>query len=286
MTRILSLCLIGLLLSACTFTIQPETGSGTIPPLPVESDLVESELAGIYKAFTPAASSPGIEMTLTLAADGSASWKWDYLEPDSVRTELGTWTVEEDGTVSLRFVEQQVGDEVQIYEAPTEVTLTEQADGTLQQLPETPEAIGIRFYPFTLLATGELAPNYVGDAVNAEIEAGNWAGWYKAFMPAASSPGIDSTLLLAFDQSVRWTSDYLDGESPIVEVGTWEANDDGTVTVTITGREDEAADTPQTITFALEDDLLTAVEYDEGVYGSAGLQFYSLYGLALAAMPE
>ncbi len=281
MKHILSLLLITLLLSACTLTVQPEASNGTIPPAAPATDLAE-----VYKSFSPAASSPGIEMTLTLAADGSASWKWDYLEPDGVRTELGTWTTDESGAVALRFVEQQVGDEVQIYEAPTEVTLTQQPDGTLAETPATPEAIGLVFYPFTALATGELQPAYAGDAVRAEIEAGNWSGWYKAFQPAASSPGIDSTLLLAFDQSVRWTSDYLNGESPIVEVGTWEANEDGTVTVTLTGREDAEAGEPQTIIFALEGNLLTAVEYDEAIYGSAGLEFYNFHGLALATMTE
>lgn len=278
MKRYLSLLLTVLLLSACTFTIQPESSGGTAPS-------AASDLIGVYKAFLPAASSPGIEMTLTLGADGGASWKWDYLEPDGVRTELGTWTVDGVDTVQLSFSEQQVGDDVQTYETPTEVTLTQQADGTMLQAPETAEAIGLVFYPFAALATGDLDPAYDGAAVSAASADGNWAGWYKAFQPAASSPGIDSTLLLAADNSVSWSNDYLNGEPPIVEVGSWEANVDGTVAVTITEREGEEADTPQTIVFALEDNLLTATEYDEATYGSAGLRFYSFYGLAVATMP-
>lgn len=275
MTRILGLLLVAWLAAACTLTIQPE--GGAIPP-------AAGDLAGVYKAFSPAASSPGIEMTLTLAADGSASWKWDYLEPDGVRSERGVWTSDGAGAVQLRFHEQQVGDAVQTYEAPNEVTLTRQPDGALQQMPATAEAIGLVFYPFSALATGALAPAYDAAAVAAAVEAGNWAGWYKAFRPAASSPGIDSSLLLAFDQSVRWVQDSLNEEPPLVEVGAWQANADGTVTVTITGREGGAAAAPQTIVFALEEGLLTAVDYDEARYGSAGLAFYSVYGLAVATI--
>jgi hypothetical protein len=49
------------------------------------------------------------------------------------------------------------------------------------------------------------------------------------------------------------------------------ANDDGTATITLTGQADRAYDEPELIRFALEDDGLVAVEYDESLYGEEGL---------------
>ncbi len=52
------------------------------------------------------------------------------------------------------------------------------------------------------------------------------AGIYKVMLPGASSPGLDITLYLNFDHTVRQISDYLNGEAPIVEVGMWQAHAD------------------------------------------------------------
>ncbi len=105
------------------------------------------------------------------------------------------------------------------------------------------------------------------------VEQTAFAGTYKAMLPAASSPGRDITLNLKPDGSVELSTDYLNGEAPIVEIGTWQDDNDGTATVTLTGRPGgQAYDTPNVITFRLVKGELIAVVYDINLYGSEGLR--------------
>lgn len=99
-----------------------------------------------------------------------------------------------------------------------------------------------------------------------------FVGVYTASLPAASSPGRAVTLTLTADGVVTLTTDYLNNEPPIVEVGEWTVNDDDTATVTLTGQADQAYDEPVVIQFAQEKGLLVAVEYDRSRYGEEGLQ--------------
>lgn len=99
----------------------------------------------------------------------------------------------------------------------------------------------------------------------------DFAGVYTAELPSASSPGRVLSLTLAVDGSVTFATDYLNDEPPIVEVGEWAANEDGTATVTLTGQAERAYDEPVLIVFALDGATLTAVEYDQSLYGAEGL---------------
>jgi hypothetical protein len=60
-------------------------------------------------------------------------------------------------------------------------------------------------------------------------------GIYKAMVPAASSPGIDSTLYINIDNTVRQVDDYLNGEPPIIQIGACQIDEDQ-LTDTLTGR--------------------------------------------------
>jgi LysM repeat protein len=105
------------------------------------------------------------------------------------------------------------------------------------------------------------------------VEQTAFAGTYKAMLPAASSPGRDITLNLKPDGSVELSTDYLNGEAPIVEIGTWQDDNDGTATVTLTGRPGgQIYDTPNAITFRLVKGELIGIVYDINLYGSEGLR--------------
>ncbi len=105
------------------------------------------------------------------------------------------------------------------------------------------------------------------------IEQIDFTGTYKALLPAASSPGRDITMTFNADGTLERSTDYLNGETPIVEIGTWVDNGDGTATVTLTGRPDGLVyDSPDIITFELANGELIAVEYDVNLYGSEGLR--------------
>ena len=96
---------------------------------------------------------------------------------------------------------------------------------------------------------------------------------YLAILPAASGGGTRvMSLRLYEDGTLEWDTDYQNGEPPIQEVGAWQDNGDGTLTVTVTGQVDRAYDEPDEIVFQRDGDQLIAVEYDVNKYGSEGLQ--------------
>ncbi|MGB0385038.1 MAG: hypothetical protein ACPGWR_09465 [Ardenticatenaceae bacterium] len=66
----------------------------------------------------------------------------------------------------------------------------------------------------------------------------------------------------------------------------WKENEDGTVTLTITGQLERIYNSPVTVRFALSDGILTAVEYDKSRFGEVGVQFYSFFGFAIGAAAE
>ena len=71
-------------------------------------------------------------------------------------------------------------------------------------------------------------------AQEAAVASPDYIGTFTASLPAADSPGRTVTAELAEDGSVQVTSDYQNGQPPIVETGTWQANTDGGLTVTLT----------------------------------------------------
>lgn len=84
-------------------------------------------------------------------------------------------------------------------------------------------------------------------------------GIYKTVLPGASSPGIDGTLYLNYDGSLRQVLDYLNEAPPLVEIGTWTVADDGIVALTVTGQEDRAYDAPVVTKLQAGEHTLTAV---------------------------
>ncbi len=108
--------------------------------------------------------------------------------------------------------------------------------------------------------------------MDSAVEPAGFVGMYTASMPSASSPGREVTLLINSDGSAQLSTDYLNGKPPIVEVGNWQDNSDGTMTVSLTGRPDGTTyNQPDVVTFGLQSNTLTAIAWDRNVYGSEGL---------------
>lgn len=270
--------LLALLLAACS-PITPVPG-GTEPqpstPALAEESAAPVSATGIYKAFAPGASSPGLDMTLYLNTDGTLRMVNDYQNEEPPFVEIGEWS-EVDSSVTITVT----GPADPAYPQPAEpaVRTFTLAGGQLTSA----DWIG-PWYEFGALATGEVTPAYEASALTDAAAENNFAGFYKSFSPSASCCGLDRTLLLAFDNSARLTSDYLNGEAPIVETGSWEVDDEGRITVTLTGRDDGTVyDTPDGLVLAVEEGMLVTVEADAGRYG-AGLDFYYFPGLALPMM--
>ncbi|MBE7551397.1 MAG: copper resistance protein NlpE N-terminal domain-containing protein [Anaerolineales bacterium] len=230
--------------------------------------LPDSKFVGVYRATLPAASSPGREMSLTLRLDGTAELSSDYLNGEAPIVETGTWQDNNDGAATVSLTGQAGG---VVYEAP--VVITFRLDGSI----------------LTAVAYDQTLYGSEGITLERQIvappagQAENGVGIYKALLPAASSPGIDSTLYLNVDNTVRLVEDYLNGEPAIVEVGNWRIEGEQVI-VTISGQENQPYDAPNTVTFNLTGNIL-ATTPDEDLYGSAGRRYLRFEALATGEQP-
>ncbi|MGL4650502.1 MAG: copper resistance protein NlpE N-terminal domain-containing protein, partial [Caldilineaceae bacterium] len=198
-------------------------------------------------SILPAASSPGQVVLLILYADSTLQSSTWYLNNELPIIEDGTWADNGDGTVTLTVT----GSTEREYDAPQELVFD--FDG---------ETLTYLSLQLTRLEAAESA-NGPQPLAFYTTEVG----------PAASSPGLQRSLIFYDDNSVQMVSDYLNGEDPIIEEGSWSENDDGNLTVTLTGTADETYAEPVVIVFELSDGTLTAIEWDEAIFGSAGLAF-------------
>lgn len=270
-----------LLVAACTpITPEPTQGStaepttsATAPTDTATADTAADDMAthdatGIYKGIFPGASSPGLDATLYLNADGSMRLVSDYLNDEPPQVETGTWTA--DGA-TVTVAGDQLTDSLR-------ATLTLEGDQLV-----TDNWIG-PWFRLAALAQG-MTPPYDAEMAAQMITEREFLGYYKHFAPSASCCGREMTLLLGIEQMVRLTTDYHNGEAPIVETGDWSINDDGSVTVRLTGRADGALyEAPNRFTLTVEDGMLNAVAYDQSIYGTEKIRFYLYPAIALATV--
>lgn len=224
--------------------------------------LPASKFVGSYGASLPAASSPGRDITLSLKLDNSAELSTDYLNGEVPIIETGSWQDNGDDTATLSLSGRADG---VVYEAPT-VIIFQLSGSTLTAVEYDQSLFGSE--GLTLTRQESAAPQNQAAV-----------GIYKALLPAASSPGIDSTLYLNIDNTVRLVEDYLNGEPAIVEVGNWRGAG-SQVEVSLSGREGGTVyDAPNIISFTLDGDTL-ATTPDEDSYGSAGRRYIRFDALA------
>lgn len=216
-----------------------------------EEMMVSADPSGTYVTNVyPAADAAGYVVLLSLFANNNVEQTSIYLTKGAV-TEVGTWEKLEDGSVAVTIT----GTADEAYDEPS--TTTYEWSGEMLQ--------DGAFLFFKLL---EITPAMMEAATTPSVV----AVFQSATLPAASSPGRVITLTLYDDETLTMSTDYLNDEAPIVELGAWQEDDDGALTVTLTGQEDVDYDEPTVIVFAFdEDNQLVAVEYDEAIFGSEGL---------------
>jgi hypothetical protein len=206
--------------------------------------------SGVYGSNVyPAADAAGYVMVLALYDNNNAEQTTIYLTKGA-NSEVGTWAEEIDGSITVTMT----GTVDKEYDEPA-VTLYSRSGEILQD--------GV----FMLFKLQEITPEMM-DAMTTPAVV---TVYQSDTMPAASSPGRVITLTLFDDGSITLDTDFLNDEPVIAEVGEWEENADGALTVSITGTADEAYDEPDVITFEKEGDQMVAVEYDESLWGSEGL---------------
>jgi len=115
------------------------------------------------------------------------------------------------------------------------------------------------------------------------LDQAGFPGIYKSFLPSATCCGRDITLSLDWEGGAVFTIDFLNDEPVIRESGTWEANDLGGITLTLTGKADVTYDQPKVMEFELNSGLLRTAE-DEETFGTAGLTLYHFVAMVGAGM--
>lgn len=86
----------------------------------------------------PAASSPGLQLTLAVFDDGSLTLVSDYLTEGNIVVEVGSWTEAEDGSLLVTLTGQVADGEGEVteYEAPLEFVFTVNDDNSLALVDE------------------------------------------------------------------------------------------------------------------------------------------------------
>lgn len=98
-------------------------------------------------------------------------------------------------------------------------------------------------------------PTFAAPAMQ-EATAGATQVWMSDVYPAADAPGMLQMVALYPNHAAEVVSIYLT-KGAMVEVGTWEAGDDGASIVTLTGNSERKYDEPVTMTFSRTDDMLS-----------------------------
>ena len=103
-------------------------------------------------------------------------------------------------------------------------------------------------------------------------ESSKFTGVYQAVLPSAETAGRRLTLTLNADHTATISNDFMNGQPPTVDSGTWsEAGD--TVTVQLTERNGESRPEAASVTFQLYEDRLFVTAFEPQDYlPSVGLQ--------------
>lgn len=228
-------------------TLYDSAGLTLVPQSAAEA--ADEGAGGVYVSdVLPTADTPGQVVFAILYEDGTVQANSYFLNGEAPIMEVGTWQ-EEAATSAVTMI--ITGSDAGDYDQPQIFNFVRRNNSLSYQ------GLTLNRIPAAEIAP---APEPMGYFQSEEL-------------PAASSPGLQYSLVFMDDNSVFLVSDYLNDEAPIVEMGSWEDNDDSTWTVSLTGTADRDYEVADIITFALSADetTLTAVEWDETVYGSEPL---------------
>lgn len=228
-------------------------------------------LPGVYTVSLPAADTPGRNVTVILAEDGKLTVTSDFLNGSPPVVETGTWEETADGEVTLTITDHdgQPYDQPYMYQATLDLNTGDLVIGGGDE-PEVRlarTAAVTATAPMTTTASMTATVPITTAQVSESLD-----NTYFAFLPAASGGGTRLVALrLDEEGTAQLSTEFVNDQPPIVEIGTWVDNDDQTLTVTLTGRPDRAYDKPTVITFRRDDDYVVSVGAED-LFGSEGLK--------------
>ena len=192
---------------------------------------------GAYAVFVtdvyPAADASGMVQLMVLYPNMNMEQLTVYLGKDNIH-EVGTWSDANPGDVDVTVTGPFDGKE---YDTPVTTTYTRDGD---------------------ILSDGVFSFSPLPIVTPADMEAmTNPAGTYVSKLyPAADASGM-MIILSLFDNNNAEQVTYYVAKDTITEQGTWKQNDDGTITVSITGSGDQTYAKPMDTTYTRSGDLLS-----------------------------
>lgn len=291
----------------------PEPQAVEAPAAPAEAMLPE-QFVGVYAALLPAADSPGREITIELAADGSAVVTSDYLNNQPPIVETGAWSGDASGAVSVALTAQ----DGQPYFEPNVFALALEGEELVVsdeagQVARFARAAAVAAEPVAVDVPTVAAPAVVmGDKITttetlttsggmtatmitvtqsvtvttpgaAGEAAASLGNTYLALLPAASGGGTRLIALTLFDDgAAQLATEFANEDAPLVELGSWVDNGDDTFTLTLTGRPDGDYDAPVVVTFQRDGELVQSIDQQK-LYGAEGLRLRLAAAVARAA---
>lgn len=247
------------------------------------ADQILSELpedALVYQSeVMAAADSPGMQITLVVFDDGSLAMVSDYMNEEDAVVEIGTWAEGDDGSLVITLT-GPLDDEA--YEEPLELAFTLNEDDSLALIDEGGVLFGdegLTLLPISADAAGDdTAEEGTTEEETDETVDTTPSGAYVSDLLTSEDESGTFLVGVFYDDGSLLVSTYtLTGDLPILEVGTWTDNGDGTYTILATGTVDEDYDKPVEVEISVEED---------GTIVLSGIPLYPLGELDLAADME
>ena len=213
----------------------------------------------------PAADTAGRVLSLALSENGGAALATDYLNGEDPIVEIGTWEQTDDGNLLVTLL----GTEEEEYAEPVAFVFAQDGD-TLTTIEWDTDLYGSEGLTLTLLPDESGAADTGSpDGADGETTPAKLV-FQSAVLPSADTDGMVFTFMVTADGGFEVATDLMNGQDPIVEVGAWVENEDGTIAVTVTGTADETYDEPVEFTVERQDDgSILAVNPD--LFGEDGL---------------
>ena len=284
---LIAILLIALAASGCVAgqPVSPEQMAAVAPTVVDMVSQIAPQLAGTYSVAASDGAGNTRELSLKLTPDGNVELVTELADATQLM-ESGTWLLSGQGDVVVTLGTT----EGQSIVEPRTIRLAVEGDG----LVATDSVTGstLRFSPGMLAAAPAAEPTPAAEtdplaepstepsaeppaAAMVEPSQQNEPILNRTFLSfdrAADGSSLLRALTFNDDGTVTLTSDYYNDEPVVIENGTWEITDDGMVKVTLTGQESgQLYLLPTVITFTVDGDALTAVDYDASIYGSDGL---------------
>lgn len=203
---------------------------------------------------------------IQLAEDGSAQWNTNYFDGTPAMSEVGSWELAEDGTLTITITGQMDGEgNVTDHEEPVVVTFDFSYDSIYNY------DISLYMYKLSLPYdySEETSSNESTESEESTVdESSSNESANIIYESGELADGSTISIEFAEDGTAVITTVFSDGGDDLVEMGEWTL-DEGTdvLTLTITGSEEDEYAEPIEWVFDAGGDTLTAVEWDTDLYG-------------------